>query len=288
MKKIKPIANTGCLVAACRALRIPYRFYDDNRNLVGVLLDREYFFANSSTPFNDEAIGKIMKDKEFMYRVMRGLVRMPFTQGFIDPRCNPDYRSYVTFETHAAIIKEIEKKLSYPIMIKMNSGSRGVNVFKCEDRKQAFKALKVIFDKKSQNYDYIALAQEYVAIWREFRVIVFQGKVVLVYEKDLSDAKPAKGNISPLHRDDSRAVLVKDTKLIRRFSHFVAPLFEKIPIGFTGLDLVIDENDELFLIELNSKPGFEYFVRDNGQKRLVEVYKRRLLYLDKDRPRIDN
>jgi hypothetical protein len=281
--KQKPIPNMACLVAACRELGIAYTFYDNHKNLVGVQLDREYFFANASTPFNDEAVGKICKDKEFMYRIASDSIRMPHLVGFIDPNCNAEYQSYVLFNTHEEIIDQIEKTFTYPLIVKMNSGSRGTNVFKCSDRSTVSKALKDIYDRASQYYDYVAVAQEYIKIKREFRVIVFRGKIILVYEKDFSRAGiPATGNISPLHQEASKALLINDQGLIERLFEFVSPMLDKLSVGFAGLDVALDEKDLLWLIELNSKPGFEYFVRDNGDSQLIEMYKQMLISLQGD------
>ena len=274
----QPIANTAALVAACDELGVKYSFYDDNRNLVGVLLDREYMFANCATPFNDESIGKIFKDKEFTYNVVRHAIRMPRTLGFVDPDCNPDYRSYVRLSTHDEICTCIENDMQYPVMIKMNSGSRGTNVFKCTSRSMITNAIARVFDKSSHIYDYVAIAQKYISIVREFRVIVFQSKIELVYEKDFSKAV-LKDNLSPFHQENSKAVLISDPVLIERLSRFCAQLFKKVRIGFAGLDIAIDSRGDMFLIEINSKPGFAYFVRDNGMAALVQLYKTMLLHL---------
>lgn len=280
MKKIQPIANTACLVLACRKLKIPYTFYDDNHNLVAVSLSQEYFFANSSTPFNNESVGKIFKDKEFAYRVTSDAIKTPKTIGFIDPNCNPDYARFVKFTTHEEIIHHIEKNFRYPLILKMNSGSRGTNVFKCNSRSDVRKYLETIYDKSSLHYDYVALAQEYIKICQEFRVVIFQNEILFAYEKDFSQATlPEDRNISPLHQENSKALLVRSKNTIKKFTEFLSPLFKKMPIGFAGLDVVIDNKSKLWLIELNSKPGFEYFVRDNGNSELIKMYEKMLKFL---------
>ena len=275
MKRNNQIPNAICLIKACQKLAIPYTFYDDNHNLIGVTLDREYFFANASTPFNDESMGKIFKDKEFMYHIVSGTIQVPKTVGFLDPDCNPDYQSYVKFTTHDQILNQVEREFSYPLIIKMNSGSRGINVFKCPNRPSARKALKTIYNKKSQYYDYVVLVQQYIKIRREFRVIVFQGNIALVYEKDFS-AATVSDNISPLHQENSKTVLITDKKLLNSLCNFLTPLFNRIRFGFAGLDVVIDVEGVFWLIEINSKPGFEYFVRDNGFFKLTEIYEKML------------
>ena len=48
------------------------------------------------------------------------------------------------------------------------------------------------------HYDYIFLAQEYISIAQEYRVLVYDNELQFVYLKDNSEAD-FTGNISPLH-----------------------------------------------------------------------------------------
>ena len=280
MNEMPPIPNTACLVQACEELSLPYTFYDDNKNFIGVEIhDREYFFVNVSTPFNEESIAKIYKDKEFTYRLLKDVIRIPECVGYLDPEGNPKYRSYASFKTHEEIVSDLEKRFTYPFIIKMNSGLQGRNVFKCVDRSEVFKALGTIFARNSHDYDYVALGQTYIPITREFRVLVFQGGILLAYEKDFSQASPDDPEISPLHKKNAKAVLIQDEMLLKRLSNFIEPVLEKFSNSFAGIDIVLDEKNEFWLLELNSRPGFEYFVRDNGTAPLVEMYKRMLTKL---------
>ena len=280
MQHPKPIANTSCLAVACRQLGVDYRLHDANHNLVSVrAAGRWHFFANGSTPFNDEALGKICKDKEFGYLLSRTAVAVPVTKGFLDPDCSPEYRTYLEFPSREAILDEIERSFSYPMIVKMNSGSRGTNVFKCGSRPEAAAAIAAIFDRSSMSYDYVAVAQEYVSVSREFRAVVFQGKLEFAYEKEFARSS-FMGNLSPLHHAEAKAILVREGELLQRLSEFIRLLMAAIPLEFAGLDIALDDSGKLWLIEINSKPGFEYFVRDNGPDRLVELYKHMVTALD--------
>jgi glutathione synthase/RimK-type ligase-like ATP-grasp enzyme len=279
MNDQQPISNTACLAAACDKLGITYRFYDDNHNLMGVMLDKEYFFANATTPFNSEAFSRISQDKEFSYRVYSDVIRMPKTLGFLDPECDPKYRHYVVYQTRKEIVQKIDTEFKYPVIVKMNSGSQGVNVFKCDDIHDIEKAIDTIFNRDSLHYDYVALAQEYISLEKEFRVIVLKNEVELVYEKDTSEAGIPIGNISPLHRSGAKAVVLQDENLKQKIKDFVGNLSKKISIKYVGLDVALDTNGDLWLIEINTKPGFGYFIRDNGPELIIELYKNMLLEL---------
>jgi glutathione synthase/RimK-type ligase-like ATP-grasp enzyme len=279
MQKIT-LANTRCIHLACERLGIKHRFYDDNDNFVAVYLDKPYFFVNCSTPFNNDGIHKISKDKEFSYRLLRDHIAMPKTAGFFDP--NPidgDNKVYAKQADVREVAESILKRFSLPVVVKMNSGSQGKNVFLCGDERGVADALKRIYDKGYFLYDYVALAQDYIKIRREYRVVVFEREILLVYEKDISNAR-FSGNLSPLHYENAKAVYLDDAALTSKIADFIRPMFEVFDVQFVGLDIAIDENGKMFLLETNVHPGFSYFVRDNGEGKLVDMYEKILAKMD--------
>ena len=105
-----------------------------------------------------------------------------------------------------------------------------------------------------------------------FRSVFFNQKLVLLYEKDKSEAKFA-GNLSPLHWEGAKAKHITDLELISEIENFVRPVFEEVMINYAGFDIAIDRNGEYWLIEINSSPNFEIFVRDNHRRIAVEMFK---------------
>jgi glutathione synthase/RimK-type ligase-like ATP-grasp enzyme len=53
---------------------------------------------------------------------------------------------------------------------------------------------------------------------------------------------------------------------------FIAPIYELLELNYGGLDIIEDAAGALRLVEINSRPGFSYFVRDNGREPLVKMY----------------
>lgn len=266
--------NTRCVRKACDALGILYRTHDAYGNFVAVGSDPVRYFVNASTPFNNDAVDKICKDKEFAWRLLKDAARMPRTKGYFDPFPeDPQYASYVTESSYEAIADSIVGEFPLPVIVKMNSGMKGRNVFLCEDRAQVLAAVETIFNHELPSSDYVALAQEYVRAKKEYRAIVFRGEVVLLYEKDITNATFAD-NLSPLHYEHAQAVLTTDPDTVARMQAAVAGIFPVLDLGFGGIDLIEDEAGELHIIELNTHPGFSYFVRDNGDEPLVAMYER--------------
>ncbi|MBP6257268.1 hypothetical protein KA405_06350 [Patescibacteria group bacterium] len=64
---------------------------------------------------------------------------------------------------------------------------RGQHVYKCNSKDDIVSAIESIFTQDNM-YDYVILAQEYIEIQREYRVIVYNNKVQIVYYKNVENA----------------------------------------------------------------------------------------------------
>jgi glutathione synthase/RimK-type ligase-like ATP-grasp enzyme len=270
------------LLEACKKLSIEHEILHPNHNLVKVrICDREFYFTNYSTPLVPQSIAEIFKDKQYFYQVFQDVVKMPHTLSFISPYCDEKYKEYLQFSSIDEIIVEIEKKFELPIILKRNRGSGGSNVFKCCDRSQMRKALEHIFNINSKSYDYIALAQESINIVKEYRCVCLNGEQVILYDKDFSQAK-FTGNLSPLHWEGAIAKQVSDHQTIAAIAEFISPIFRKMPaIAYVGLDVALDDRGIHWLIEANSHPNFDIFIRDNGEDAIVQLFEKILRFISK-------
>ncbi|MFM2357650.1 MAG: hypothetical protein RJA61_387 [Candidatus Parcubacteria bacterium] len=251
------ISNIECLIEACKELKIPYSFLDKNKNCVAVGKQPFSYFINASNPLNNESVAVLVKDKEFAYKALEGSVQMPYTKAYFDP-AHDEYGSYKTFTSEQEILEDIAKSFELPLMLKRNKGARTVHVFKCSTKEEAGKALNTIFDQKNKDYDYVALAQTFIPSNTEYRVIVLDGAIELVYKKNL---------------DVGEAKQVIDSVLIQKIQNFIDPIFKTIPLRWSGLDIISGTDGNLHLLELNSKPGFGYFLQNHDKKIIVEIYK---------------
>lgn len=268
-----------CLTTACDLLKINYREIDKSGVFLEIIIgDKSYYFIANEMPFNQQIVSRIVTDKGYTYDLLHDVVRMPKTVSYLDPDCEELFVPYLSLKTNKEIVESIVSQFKFPVIVKKNSGSQGVNVFRCINQADILDATKQIFDQSSINYDHILLAQEHVNICREFRVTVFQKKVILIYEKDFSQAKYV-GNLSPLHWEGSKAVIISDPDLQTKIGKFVEPIFNKLSLEYGGMDIALDQQNELHLFEINSKPAYNYLIENNGVKPLVNVYVQMLTYL---------
>ena len=273
------LTNIKMLLEACKKQSIACEILHPSQNLVKVIIgDRDYYFTNYSTPLTPQSVAEIFKDKQYFYQVFQDVVKMPRTLSFISPYCDEKYKEYLQFSSIDEIIAEIEKDFELPIILKRNRGSGGSNVFRCHDPLQMRKALEHIFNTNSKSYDYIALAQESINIVKEYRCVCLNGEQVILYDKDFSQAEFI-GNLSPLHWEGAIAKQVNDAQVIQAIDQFIQPIFQKMAIAYVGLDVALDDRENYWLIEANSHPNFDIFIRDNGEEAIINLFQRILEYL---------
>ncbi len=265
--------NAECIKKACKMLKLEFKTLDDDGNLIQILKDGKYhYFHSNHTPLNNQMISRLSVDKEFQYRILKDVIKMPKTFGYLDPFVAEEYSVYRKYFNFEEIAEDIEKNLDYTFVLKRNRGSHGNNVFFVENKDDSIEKLKEIFNKASQNYDYLAIAQEKVNSKREFRIVVFNREIKFFYEKSTKKAR-FSDNLSPLHWEGSKAILIQDSDLKNKLENFIEPIYENFDLGYGGLDIIIDEDNQFWLIEINSSPSFWYFVRDNGEEEVVSLYR---------------
>ncbi|SKB12411.1 RimK domain protein ATP-grasp [Planktothrix sp. PCC 11201] len=270
--------NIRLLLLACQNLNIDYEILHSDQNLVKVKLGKNYYFCNYSTPLVDQSTFKILKDKDYTYSILHQKIRTPKTLGFLSPYCDQNYQRYLKFRTITDISKEIERVFQFPVIVKRNAGSSGHHVFLCDHLEDIQTALTKIFNIDHKDYDYVAIAQQYISIQREYRAVFLNQELILLYEKDISQAI-FTGNLSPLHWEGAQAKHINNSQILSEIETFCQPIFQELNLNYTGLDIAIDKDDQYWFIEANSHPNYDIFTRDNDPKLAVQVFEKMLTFL---------
>ncbi|MHC5934943.1 ATP-grasp domain-containing protein [Nostoc sp.] len=271
--------NVSLLLQACENLNISYEIIHPAENLVKIKLNsKPHYFCNFSTPLINQAVAHLIRDKEYTYHILKEKVKLPRTVGFLSPFCDIQYKIYLKFPTIQDIVLEIKENFETPVIIKRNSGSSGHNVFLCQNQDEVENALKEIFNINFKKYDYVALAQEFIHIKSEYRAVFLNKELVLLYEKDITDAK-FEGNLSPLHWNGAKAKYINDPQILSEIANFAKPVFEELDLDYGGLDIVLDRDNQYWLIEINSHPNFSIFTRDNGKEYALKLFEKILISL---------
>ena len=264
-------AHIACIVRACERLRIGFRYVDKNENYV-IVEDRFHFQLNR-TPFNTESMAGLCKDKEHQYELLHELVRMPKTAGYLDFNVPASYRQYVTHESIERIVQSVEEAFGLPVVVKRNKGALGNNVFLCRTSVDVQAALRKIFDRNSSQYDYVALAQEYIRPQRELRVVCFEGEPLLSYERY---GTSREFGVRYWETEGAAAIDLASDDIDWAVSREFRPALELPGLDFVALDVIVDATGEMYLIELNSAPQFNNYIRHNGRDSVISMYERML------------
>ncbi|GAB4174706.1 MAG: hypothetical protein Fur005_36560 [Roseiflexaceae bacterium] len=265
--------NLQLLCQACDQLGVAYRLPHTSGNLVEMQHGgRSVHFAAWTTPLNNHAISHICLDKQFFAELAAPHVPVPRTIGYFDPDNSQRYRQYAQHPSQAAIVADIAEQFDMPVIVKRNRGMRGKGVFRCGTTQDVAAAVASIFRRQSYHYDFMALAQQHIDIRDEYRVLFLDGQLQFAYEKNIDQANFI-GNLSRLHWQGARAILVEDPALLARIAETFAPLFAHVPLHFCGLDVARDAEDRLWLIEANTSPGFNQVVADCGPEPVLALYR---------------
>ncbi len=258
----------SCLTQACDKLALSYCFVDTEKNLLQVNFPwgKEYFQINK-TPFNREVIMGLFRDKMHSYELLHNCVNMPTTVSFLDFNVPPEYQHYCRYHSIPDMVNIVRQTFDFPLVVKCNSGALGIGVHLCQDEQQATDAFGSIFNHNSKNYDYLALAQSYIPTKTEYRLVCAFGEPLLAYQRG-----NATGFNARYWDRNEIATHVTDPLLIEQLHAFIKPVFEQVTIGFVGFDIILGKDDNFYLIELNSSPKFNHFIKNNDDKHVVEMY----------------
>ena len=271
--------NIEAIEQACKEKGVLYSVHHDTGNLISIEINNsKHMFVNWTTPLNPQSIMQLCQDKDYFYSFYKNIIKMPKTSSFLNPYSDEKYSKYLKLKTIFEIIKSIEQDHNYPIIIKKNRGSWGANVFKVNDTRELEKGLLKIFNMNSASFDYVCLAQEFIEIKQEYRVIYLNGEHQFSYKKVIDDAL-FSNNLSPLHWEGSKSELVRDNETLKHIINFCSPIFDELMIPFCGLDVALDNTGKFWLIEANSSPGFDHIIEHQGNKEIVTLYKKMIAYL---------
>ncbi|MGB0721061.1 MAG: ATP-grasp domain-containing protein [Gammaproteobacteria bacterium] len=278
------LAQLRCLRAAALTLGFDVDSHDREGNLLTVYqgdVGISWLFSLSRTPFNTESQAALCMDKAHFHAVVSPHVRMPATCAFLDPGTDPEYRHYVLEAETRTMADRAARSLGYPMVVKPNSGSLGRGVRLCRDAAEVREALEAVFDQRSRFYDYVGIAQQFVPLRCEYRVVCHRGEPLFAYERN-----GGRDGFMARYWETGGCKRVEDTGLLERLGAFVRPVFERTGLGFAGFDVGVSagtgsgdddpEEEGWMLFEANSKPYFTHIIEAGEVQAVTAMYEQLL------------
>lgn len=235
---------------ACEEAGFSFEVLDKLGNLARVVCGgKEFFFAYTTTPFNREDVQHIASDKFLTYTLLADTGLMPRTKRYLRPDLDPTWHDQIEFANQAEIIADMTKNFKLPFVVKMNAGSLGRNVFVCKNIKDIERAVDTIFKE-----DWALLAQEFAAKRREFRVLIVDNDLSLVYTKGGGEFFDSKSEVW------------------FKMKSFLLSLQGRLNLGWAGLDVIEDNLGKFWLIEVNTKPSLVSALKAGQENLLKPLY----------------
>jgi len=243
---------------------------------------------------NGHGIGNILDDKYAFYEVL-------LEKGY------PTIKHHIIFKNYS--MEEVEKLFHLyheDVVIKANTGTCGKEVFHIQDKKLLFQVIDSLLEK---NFS-VSLCPFY-SIKSEYRVIVLDGEVKVLYQKkraivkgdgnssirellrnfnpfffqkkDLDDffdrvlgkeeifAYSWKFNLS----EGAIPVEIEDESLKNQLSNLAIEISNRLGITFASIDMIQTDDNQLLIMEANSGVMMDYLIElyPNGYQIAKEIYR---------------
>ena len=150
---------------------------EPNWKIVGQIVfknNRKRYFRFSNLDLNTLGASEIAKDKDFATFFMKrmGYSTIPGKTFFSNELCKE-----INSKNNIDAGYQYAKKLVFPVIVKPNSGSKGIGVCKVINKQEFYKALRFIFTK-----DRVAIVQKAIK-GKDYRIVVLDEKVISAYER---------------------------------------------------------------------------------------------------------
>jgi ribosomal protein S6--L-glutamate ligase len=147
-------------------------------------------------------------------------------------------------------------KNEYPVVCKVMNASQGDGVEKCDDSKELAKCFS---DNEDPAYDDFRMTQKFISNDGDFRILIFDGKIIASAKRVAKDpkkdfrnnmSKGGKGyNMEAPH--EANQIALDSARILRK--------------EMAGVDLIQDKRDgKWYIMEVNSAPQYHYFQEISG------------------------
>lgn len=262
----------------CQELNIKYTYLSKDWIVKLEYNNKVKYLAGNKFDLNPHALGLVMDDKYAFYDTLKNL-NLPVCLHHIFYAPNNKYSYAIGCNTYEEIFKYFDL-YHHDIVVKINNGSLGMDVYHIEDKDTLIKTLDKLFIK---NYS-ISICP-YYHIKNEYRTIILNNEIKLIYKKisptvtgdglhsikellqkfnfsyfkdiQLPDTILKKGEIYTYdwHFNLSRGSIATtsiDPKLKSKITDLALTVAKKTGIVFASIDIIETTGGKLLVLEANS------------------------------------
>ena len=265
-------------------------------------------YITGNFDINKTPSSKIASDKYATYEVLKTQNISVINHVMI---FNPEERKNYIKENNIWDVVENEFKKQGKLVIKPNYGYEGKDVFLCKTIDDVRKIVKYLLKKNTS----ISICPFY-EIKKEYRAFYLDGEILLIYEKEkpfvigngkdkikdlikdlrLPHNEIVRNNLSKmdleyvprnsekielswkhnLHGGATAKVLKKDDDIYKKIEELAIKAGSALDITFATIDIINTNNNELYVLEINSGVATGIFSKkvENGRKLAKDMYRK--------------
>lgn len=168
----------------------------------------------------------------------------------------PYVPTFITASSKEASTYVAKRWKDYPVVCKVMNASQGDGVEKCNDAKELEKCFP---DNEDPAYDDFRMVQKFIPNDGDFRILIFDGKIIASAKRVAKDpkkdfrnnmSKGGKGyNMQAPH--EANQIALDSARILKK--------------EMAGVDLIQDKRDgKWYIMEVNSAPQYHYFQEISG------------------------
>ncbi|MCZ6633572.1 MAG: Mur ligase family protein [bacterium] len=264
------LESLACLKAACQNLGVDVRPVSADGNVVRLMQGiRPVHFLRNRHPFNDYVAGHLAGDKSYQYELFRQAgLPVPYTLSVFNPLAISRFDRYQTHSSVEAIVEDVERQFTYPVVIKRNQSSMAQGVYLETDRAGLLSRLQELCESSGLLYN-VFLIQTFVE-GPEYRIVASGDRLLLAYEK-VVDWDGVVEDLNPLHQAGGKAIRVTHPELLQAMADLPREIHQVLNLGFYAVD-AIRSKEGFQILEINANPICHFYNADNGREDFVRIY----------------
>ena len=144
-------------------------------------------------------------------------------------------------------ISTVAEQISYPVIVKMLSGTHGIGVMKCDSQSSFISIVQVMIEK----FQTPVLVQDFIEHNVSYRTIVLGDRIVA------ANSRSADKSSNDFRTNSHRGASTEKFEVpenVRANSIKLAQLFE---LDFCAVDFLLDDDGQMTIFEVNGSPGLE-------------------------------
>lgn len=111
---------------------------------------------------------------------------------------------------------------------------------------------------------------ELLNLKKEYRIVLFNYEVILAYKFPLYGSVEETVSKRLEYRGTEMAAKQIPTKIPKHYEELAIKAMKTIKLGFGGLDLLVDENDNIYIGEINNSPTMYPIIKDVLKEAIVK------------------